>query len=1241
MKGQEKTVADSLALRRKAEKLLEMKLVSGGLDYSEIEMARLYHELEVHQVELEIQNEELRLAMSNAQSVSEKYTELYDFAPSGYFTLTKEGEIIELNLSGATMLGKERIQLKNSMFGFFVSGDSRPIFNCFLEKIFNSRTKETCEVTLLENGDIPLYVFLTGTSDLDREECLVSAVDITERKLNEDLVIRRTEELEKRNDELKKSEEKFRHLTENATDVIWVLNLTLGKYTYVSPSIQRMSGFTPEEAVQQSIEESLTPESSQEVFELIPIRIKEFTEHPENGKVYYNQFAHPRKDGKVIWVEAATKLQYNSAGEIEVIGVSRDITERKKAEEAIQISEAKYHGLFDSSIDAILITSSDDGRIHAANGEACRMFGMTEEELLKGGREAIIDFSDTRIKLALDESERTGKFRGELSFKRKDGTIFPVDASKTVLTDNEGREKSVMILRDITERKKAEQALHQSEERYKSIFQNNHSILLLIHPDTGKITDANPAACEYYGWTHDELCAKNISDINTLSKEEVTAEMQKAKRENRRQFFFRHRLATNEIRDVEVISGPVQYGKTVLLYSIIHDITERKLAENALQKSEQLLKSVLNNVSSGVALIDETGQFAVVNPLFLKLFGIAEGSTLKNVNDQNWADWQVYNIDGDLLEVDDHPVRKAVLTGKRVEHQQVGVKLPSGGELIWMLISAEPIFKGNGDIDKIICTYHDITQLKVVEDALRASEQRLDAVFNGVTETIMMADIEGKILTANYTAAKRWGMTIEEITGYNAFEYVGPEKRRQRELIIREMIETRSPVRFEDDSKDRIYDLTFYPVIETSGEINKFVVFNRDITGQRLAEEEVAKSEKKLSEIYASMSEGLAVHELVFDPSGKAVDYVITEVNPAYENITGIKRDDVIGKSASILYSVAPAPYLDTYAQVESTGWPACFETYFPPMDKYFSISVSSPGKGIFVTVFRDITIQKYAEEAVKISESKFRNLVYNMEVGVLLNGPQSEILLANPKALDLLGLTEDQILGKTPFDPDWKAIHEDGSFFPGETHPAALAIATGKPVKNVVMGVYQPLIGDHVWFLINAQPQLDENGAVVQIVTTFVDITELKKAQNELKISEQRLKYHFENSPLGVVEWDNNFVMTQWSVEAERIFGWGKEDIIGKRIDELNLVYDDDIPIVANAMERLFNGEEVTVVNHNRNLTKSGSIIDCIWYNSILLDQNGQMASVMSLVQDVTQQKQAETALRESEYFFRESQRA
>jgi PAS domain S-box-containing protein len=139
----------------------------------------------------------------------------------------------------------------------------------------------------------------------------------------------------------------------------------------------------------------------------------------------------------------------------------------------------------------------------------------------------------------------------------------------------------------------------------------------------------------------------------------------------------------------------------------------------------ELYRLILANVSSGVALIDEKGRFLLYNKEFLRLFGLSEESTINNVNDQKWSDWQVFDEKLRLLQVDDHPVRKAAITGNPVKNRLIAVRLPSGGDLIWMLVSAEPVIKGNGIVEKIICTYQDVTMLKQAQEALKETELNL------------------------------------------------------------------------------------------------------------------------------------------------------------------------------------------------------------------------------------------------------------------------------------------------------------------------------------------------------------------------------------------------------------------------------------------------------------------------------------------------------------------------------------
>ncbi len=149
----------------------------------------------------------------------------------------------------------------------------------------------------------------------------------------------------------------------------------------------------------------------------------------------------------------------------------------------------------------------------------------------------------------------------------------------------------------------------------------------------------------------------------------------------------------------------------------------------------------------------------------------------------------------------------------------------------------------------------------------------------------------------------------------------------------------------------------------------------REIAERRQAEESLKVSEERFRTLYSSMTEGVAIHEIVYQ-GDKAVDYFVIDVNPAYERITGLDRDFAVGSKASELYGTGEAPYLDTYARVVSSGEPIAFETYFPPMNRHFAISVFCPDKGKFATVFQDISERKRAEDALKMAHEELEKRI-------------------------------------------------------------------------------------------------------------------------------------------------------------------------------------------------------------------------------------------------------------------------
>lgn len=185
MKKHNSKPEEAALLRQRAEELLQRraKACLGSADTtSESDMQKLIHELEVHQIELEMQNEELVIAKEKAELAEEKYTELYDFAPSGYIALSKKGEILELNFAAAKMLGKERTKLINKRFDFFVSIDTQTTFDLFLHDVLINKVKLSCEVIITTEGNLPIYINIDGIVSQNNELCLLTITDITERK---------------------------------------------------------------------------------------------------------------------------------------------------------------------------------------------------------------------------------------------------------------------------------------------------------------------------------------------------------------------------------------------------------------------------------------------------------------------------------------------------------------------------------------------------------------------------------------------------------------------------------------------------------------------------------------------------------------------------------------------------------------------------------------------------------------------------------------------------------------------------------------------------------------------------------------------------------------------------------------------------------------------------------------------------------------------------------------------------
>jgi diguanylate cyclase (GGDEF)-like protein/PAS domain S-box-containing protein len=284
------------------------------------------------------------------------------------------------------------------------------------------------------------------------------------KMLEEEVVhCKRTEEA------LRESERKYRLLTEWMMDIVWTLDMSL-RTTYVSPSIMKVLGFTPEERLMMEAVDVMTPESYARTLEILALELeneREGNADPERSLAVEIEYYH--KDGHTVWTENMLRGIRNPDGNLVGIhGVSRDITNRKKYEEALKISERKYYSIFNHSIDSILLTKSD-GSIIDVNPAACEMFGRTIDEIQSIGVRGLVDVKDHRLHDALGELSHTGRTNAEITMIRSNGEKFPVEMSATAFVDTNGHHKNCTIIRDITDRKRAEEALAESENRYREL----------------------------------------------------------------------------------------------------------------------------------------------------------------------------------------------------------------------------------------------------------------------------------------------------------------------------------------------------------------------------------------------------------------------------------------------------------------------------------------------------------------------------------------------------------------------------------------------------------------------------------------------------------------------------------------------------------------------------------------------------------------------------------------------------
>ncbi len=586
-------LTDAAVLRQKAEELLKLRtdsLPCVSKEYTDL--LKLVLELEVHQVELEMQNEELLKAKEKAELAEEKYTELYDFAPSGYITLSKEGIITELNFSAARMLGKERLHVVTKNFSLFVSAETRPVFNAFFHHVFTGKIKQTCEVVLAADCNLPIYVSINGIVSQKNEFCLLTLNDITEN-------IRSKKELEE-------SEVRFRNLMENIDAVAVQGYGPEGITRFWNKASEKLYGYTRQDAIGKNLLDLIIPSEMKDGV------TKAILEMAESGEpIPSAELLLKHKDGSpvpVISHHAIVKLQGHAQ---ELFCFDVDITERKKAEEALRVSEEKLRSIY--SVAPAGIGVIENRVLKEGNPHFFDMLGYTREELIEKNARILYP-SHEEYEFAGREKYNQIREKGigkvETVWQKKDGSIINILLASTPVDKNDISKGTIFTALDITERKRAEAALRKSEERFHLAMKASNDGLFDWNLETNDIY-YSPGWKKMLGYADDELpndfsvWEKN-TDPEDLKKSWELQQKLIAKQIDRfvMEFKMKHKDGhwVDILAKAEVIFN--EQGKAIRMIGTHSDITEGKQAELELitsklraEESDRLKSAFLANMS--------------------------------------------------------------------------------------------------------------------------------------------------------------------------------------------------------------------------------------------------------------------------------------------------------------------------------------------------------------------------------------------------------------------------------------------------------------------------------------------------------------------------------------------------------------------------------------------------------------------------------------------------------------------
>jgi PAS domain S-box-containing protein len=926
----------------------------------------------------------------------------------------------------------------------------------------------------------------------------------------------------------------------------------------------------------------------------------------------------------------------------------------------------------DTLIYCAQVSGSRHWEYHYCSPSAELILGYTSTELLTQPRLWLSHIHpqdrEAVVQPALAQLKGGEKLTLEYRFQHKNGSWRWI--SQTLAVQPEAAREAwwvTGIALDITERKQAEKALRESNQRYAALAQS--SPVGIFRTDLqGHCLYGNECSFEMIGLSEQE--SMGLGWMSTLHPQDRDRTMtawlnfvQQGIPFNCEYRFLRPDGTVVWVVGQAGIEKDAE-GNPVGYVGTITDITERKQVQAALQVSEERLKALLENASVLISSVrvdrDRTWEYEYISPGAATLVGFTASELLAEP-DLWLSRLPREDLDAVLVNLKRVLVERAIEVEYRFRHKNgewrwlLQTLISRWDEMAncWMITAVTQDITERKQAEQLLADYNRTLEMEVrdrtaelaqinhrleqeirdrqeIEASLRKSEQTLSAILENVGACIYIKDLNSKYLYMNRLGVEWLGGVKAEVIGSDDFKFFPPEMARFMQEKDQEVIQTGSTIQFfdvgviEKDNQWHDYLTIKVPLKNPDGSIYAICGISTDITELKHTEKALRLSEERIQALLN------AIPDLMFR---QRIDGTYLDVQ-SQKPIFNLPPKALIGRNLRDF----PMPesiktnLFERFQRAVETGTLQTYEHDLEQEDGVHSYEARIVKSGVdeVVCIVRDVTERQRAEAALHESEERYRSVIAAMAEGVVLQEANGEIRTCNASAERILGLSQEQMMGKTSLDFGWRSIREDGSPFPGHEHPAMVTLATGEPCANVIMGVNKP-DGSLTWISINSQPLFHRGSdRPAAVVASFSDITDRFEAQQALRHSEARYRAILEDQTELIVRFLSDGMVTFVNEAFCRFFGVTREEAIAHHYEPA--IVAEDREYVAQVVDEISPHNPV-VTFENRAIAR-GELRWTQWVTRGIFDESGQILEYQAVGRDISDRKQIEEALSTSQHF-------